>query len=260
MVIRNAWKGEVTEYDTGTVLRPYLQQRGVHELHLKRLRDEAAIQRWGRSRGSSSVNILRTYPSLSRRSLGRGPIISSSNSQGYHFSWRSRMSTSEPQSYVDRLYAILTVEERLRANTLIGDAVLRHNLDADFDANHPVLGVIAEAVFHCELFDRTAVRTQRLLEDVRDESQRITKIVRELEKFASTSVDRIKEAENNAFANIHQPRHVFEQQLMDEYKELKRGFVKETEELHKAAAKTRSEIEWDPRGRARPSGKLPPSC
>ena len=30
---------------------------------------------------------------------------------------------------------------------------------------------------------------------------------------------------------------------MDEYKELKRGFVKETEELRKAAAKTRSEIE-----------------
>ena len=54
---------------------------------------------------------------------------------------------------------------------------------------------------------------------------------------------RIKEAENNAFANIHQPRHVFEQQLMDEYKELKRGFAKETEELRKAAAKTRSEIE-----------------
>jgi hypothetical protein len=50
VVIRNAWKGEVTEYDTGTVIRPYLQQRGVHELHLKRLRDEAAIQRWGRSR------------------------------------------------------------------------------------------------------------------------------------------------------------------------------------------------------------------
>ena len=50
VVIRNAWKGEVTEYDTGTVIRPNLQKRGVHELHLKRLRDEAAIQRWGRSR------------------------------------------------------------------------------------------------------------------------------------------------------------------------------------------------------------------
>ena len=99
------------------------------------------------------------------------------------------MSTSEPQSYVERLFAILTAEERLRANSLIGDAVMRHNLDADFDANHPVLGVISEAVFHCEMFDRTAVRTQRLLEDVRDESQRITKTVRELEKFASTSVD-----------------------------------------------------------------------
>jgi hypothetical protein len=153
------------------------------------------------------------------------------------------MSTSEPQSYVDRLFAILTAEERIRANTLIGDAVLRHNLDADFDANHPVLGVISEVVFHCEIFDRTAVRTQRLLEDVRDESQRLTKTVRELEKFANTSVARIKEAEENAFANIHQPRHVFEQKLMDEYKELKRGFVKETEELRKAAAKTRSEIE-----------------
>jgi hypothetical protein len=50
VVIRNAWKGEVTEYDTGTVIRPNLQKRGVHELHLKRLRDEAALQRWGRSR------------------------------------------------------------------------------------------------------------------------------------------------------------------------------------------------------------------
>ena len=153
------------------------------------------------------------------------------------------MSTSEPQSYVERLYAILTAEERLRANSLIGDAVMRHNLDADFDTNHPVLGVISEAVFHCEMFDRTAVRTQRLLEDVRDESQRITKTVRDLEKFASTSVERIKEAENSAFANIHQPRHIFEKKLMDEYKELKSGFVKETEELRKTAAKTRSEIE-----------------
>jgi hypothetical protein len=153
------------------------------------------------------------------------------------------MSTNETQSYVDRLFAILTAEERLRANTLIGDAVMRHNLDADFDTNHPVLGIISEAVLHCQMFDRTAVRTQRLLEDVRDEGQRITKTVRELERFASTSVERIKEAEQNAFASVHGPRHVFEQKLMEEYKELNRGFTKETEELRKAAAKTRSEME-----------------
>jgi hypothetical protein len=140
--------------------------------------------------------------------------------------------------YVARVLEGLQPSEAARYHALLSEAALRHGLQSDIDRDHPVIGVLAEMTLHgtkmTSILEEMNAAAARCEDTVRQNRE----LLRDLDARALRFLNRMKDAEQNALDQIHEPYNAFKQNEIKQFLEAQR--IRSVELDRRAAAMTRT--------------------